>query len=640
LVASGPERAESRVRLVFPPQWVPLNPHFSLSALTGHLRGVGIAVDPWDLNVAFYRRLFTPGYLDYSLARAQNTHEFLQARLTLGRVSGDRSREMGRLATRYFEIDKYLTTHREVWEQTRREIPEAVRVFDDRDRFYDPVHLVRAWVTLDKALELVSLPHHPSRLRLNDFSAPGLPLTVDGLVRFTGDAAENPFLAFLTSQVRPLLRGEPRLIGVSINSHSQLFGGLTLARLLRRYKTPRTHVTLGGNYFLRVRQTLLDRPIFLETFADSVLMGEGEASMTALFQALEAGRPLETVPNLVFSDENSGPRFTFPQKPVPLAERRLPDLDGLPLKDYFTPEIVLVTRASKGCSWQKCTFCDTDYGIQPDVRPVESVLAEVEHVRSRWGIENFEFIDESMDPAWLAEFSRRLQERGTTVHFFGNGRTEKAFTPERLEQMARAGLTMILWGIESGCERIMDLIQKGVDFHARLDILRAARQAGLWNFAFIFFGFPSETEEEALQTIRLIRDNRDIINAYGRSVFTLGKHSRIRGSARRLGLVDLIEDDQEFATTLSYRVTHGMSREEALRVADRCRLECAEAFGEPLWMLLRHREVIHLYLKEKGRGFMEGYRFPPEERQRLQELFEPTPPEQLGLGLLSSADSP
>lgn len=637
---SGPEGRTTGVRLVFPPQWVPLNPHFSLSALTGHLRGVGITVDPWDLNVAFYRRVFTPGYLDYSLARAQNSYEFLQARLTLGRASGDRSREMGRLATRYFEIDKYLTTHREVWEQTRREIPEAVSVFDDRDRFYDPVHLVRAWVTLDKALELVSLPHHPSRLRLNDFSAPGLPLTVDGLIRFTEDSAENPFLAFLGSRVRPLLRGEPRLIGVSINSHSQLFGGLTLARLLCRHKTPRTHVTLGGNYFLRVRQTLLDRPIFLETFADSVLMGEGEASMTALFHALEAGRPLETVPNLVFSDEKGAPRFTFPQAPVALAERRLPDLDGLPLKDYFTPEIVLVTRASKGCSWQKCTFCDTDYGIQPDVRPVESVLAEVEHVRSRWGIENFEFIDESMDPAWMEEFSRRLQERGAGVHFFGNGRTEKAFTSGRLEQMARAGLTMILWGIESGCERIMDLIQKGVDFHARLDILRAARQAGLWNFAFIFFGFPSETEEEALQTIRLIRDHRDIINAYGRSVFTLGKHSRIRGSARRLGLVDVIEDDQEFATTLSYRVTRGMSREEALRVADRCRLECAEAFGEPLWMLLRHREVIHLYLKEKGRDFMEGYRFPPEARQRLEELFQPTSPEQLGFGNLSTADSP
>jgi anaerobic magnesium-protoporphyrin IX monomethyl ester cyclase len=611
-----------------------------MSALTGHLRGVGITVDPWDLNVAFYRRIFTPGYLDYSLARAQNTHEFLQARLTLGRVSGDRSHEMGRLATRYFEIEKYLTTHREVWEQTSREIAEAVCVFDDRERFYDPVQLVRAWVTLDKALELVSLPHHPSRLRFNDFSAPGLPLTVDGLIRFTEDSAENPFLAFLTSQVRPLLRGEPRLIGVSINSHSQLFGGLTLARLLRRHKTPHTHVTLGGNYFMRVRQTLLDRPVFLETFADSVMMGEGEASMADLFHALEDGRPLETVPNLVFSDEKAVPRFTFSQPPIPLAERGLPDLDGLPLQDYFCPETVLVTRASKGCSWQKCTFCDADYGIQPDVRPVERVLEEVEHVRSRWGIENFEFIDESMNPVWLEEFSRRLQERGDAIHFFGNGRTEKAFTFERMEQMARAGLTMILWGIESGNKRIMDLIQKGVDFHTRLDILRAARQAGLWNFAFIFFGFPSETEEEALQTIRLIRDNRDIINAYGRSVFTLGKHSRIRGSARRLGLVDVIEDDQEFATTLSYRVTSGMSREKALEMADRCRLECAEAFGVPLWMLLRHREVIHLYLKEKGRDFMEGYRFPPEEYQRLEELFQPTSPEELSYGVLSTADSP
>ncbi len=628
------------VRLVFPPQWVPLNPHFSLSALSGHLRGEGIPVEPWDLNVAFYRQILTPGHLACSKARAQNAHEFLRVRLMSGRLTGDRSPEMGRLAARFLEIEKFLTTHREVWERTSQEISEAVAVFDDKALFYDPVRLVRAWITLDKALELVSLPFHPSRLRFNDFSAPGLPLTVDGLLRFTADSAENPFLAFLGSRIRPLLQDSPRLIGVSINSHSQLFGGLTLARLLRRHKGPGTHLTLGGNYFLRVRQTLLDRPAFLETFADSVLMGEAEGSMLSLVQALEADEPLEKVPNLVFLEEGAGPRFTFPKSAVPLAARRLPDLDGLPLKDYFTPEIVLVTRASKGCSWQKCTFCDTDYGIKPDIRPLQSLLAEVEMARTRWGIENFEFIDESMDPAWLEEFSSRLLERGTRVHFFGNGRTEKAFTPERLEKAARAGLTMILWGIESGCERIMELIQKGVDFHSRLEILRAARRAGLWNFAFIFFGFPSETEEEALQTIRLIRENRDIINAYGRSVFTLGKHSRIRGSARRLGIVDVIEDDQEFATTLSYRVTRGMSREEALRIADRCRLECAEAYGEPLWMLLRHREVIHLYLKEKGRDFMEGYRFPPEERLRLEEFFSPTPQERLDLGVLSDADSP
>ncbi len=632
--SSGP------VRLVFPPQWVPLNPHFSLYALTGHLRASGLDVTPVDLNVAFYRQILTPRYLDYSRARARNALDYLQARLTLGRVAGDRSREVGHLATRYLEIEKYLTVRRGVWDEVSQEIEAAVRVFSDREAFYDPRRLVRAWRTVDKALELVSLPFHPSRLRFNDFSAPGHPMTVDGLVAFTRSSAENPFLPFLTSEVRDLLRDAPDLVGISINSHSQLFGGLTLARLLMERKAPATHVSLGGNYFLRVRETLLSKPVFLETFADSVLLGEGEGALVALARALQAGQPLETVPNLVYRDPQAGPRFTFKAPPLPLAERALPDLDGLPLQDYFTPETVLVTRTSKGCYWQKCTFCDADYGIRPETRPVEHLLAELAEVRKRWGIENFELIDESMTPAYMEDLCRQLLDRDLGLHFFGNGRTEKSFTPERLRLMARAGLTMILWGVESGSERIMELIQKGVDFHGRLDVLRAAREAGLWNFAFLFFGFPSETEEEALQTIRLLVDNRDIINAYGRSVFTLGKHSRIRTSAQQLGIADMIEDTQEFSTILSYRVTRGMTREQALAMADRCRLECAAAYGDPLWMHLRHREVIHLYLKEKGRDFVENFKFSAAERAHLQNLFTPTPQDLLDQGLLSTADSP
>ena len=430
------------------------------------------------------------------------------------------------------------------------------------------------------------------------------------------------------------------MIGLSINSHSQLFGGLTLARLLRERKGPETHLTLGGNYFLRIKETLLSRPAFMQAFADSVLLGEGEGSLVALYRALEDGRPLDTVPNLVHLEGGERPRFTFPEAALPLAGRALPDLDGLPLKDYFTPEIVLTTRTSKGCAWGRCTFCDTDYGIRPDTRPVEDLLAEVAEVKARWGIENFELIDESMNPGSMEEFSRGVLERGLRPHFFGNGRTEPAFTPQRLGLMAEAGLTMILWGIESGSERVFKLIQKGVDFHGRLEVLRAARDAGLWNFAFLFFGFPSETEEEARETIQLIKDHRDLLNAYGRSVFTLGKHSKIQASAEELGLADMIEDRQEFSTTLSYRVTKGMTREQALRMADRCRLECAEAYQDPLWMHLRHREVIHLYLKEKGRDFVEHFKFPPEARERLETLFTPTPDELLELGLLSVSDSP
>lgn len=629
-----------KIRLVFPPQWIPMNPHFSLYALTGHLRRSGITVLPEDLNVGFYRQVLTPGFLDYSLARAKNAFEYLRARLTLGKYSKDTSRAFGLESMRYFEIEKHLTSLLPLWEEVKNDIGEAVSVFDDPRLFYDPARLIKAYLTVDKALELISLPFFPSRLRFNDFSAPGHPMTVEGLIAFTREPDENIFLPFFENRLNSLLKDSPDLIGISINSHSQLYGGLTLARMLKQRKAPQTHLSLGGNYFLRVRDTLLSKPQFLETFADSVLLGEGEKPIISLCRALEDAMSLKSVPNLIFSDKEGKPSFTFKEEPLPLAERALPDFEGLPLNKYFTPEIVLCTRTSKGCYWQKCTFCDTDYGIRPDVRPIAHIAAEIAEAKARWGIENFELIDESMNPEYLEEFSRVLLEKDLRIHFFGNGRTEKSFTSGRLRLFEAAGLTMILWGVESGSERIMNLINKGVDFQGRLEILRASQEAGIWNFAFIFFGFPSETEEEALETIRLIKDNRTIINAYGRSIFTLGKHSKIRANAEELGIASMIEDTQEFATTLSCRVSRGMGREEALRMADRCRIECAEAYDDPLWMHLRYREVIHLYLKEKGSDFVENFKFSKEERDRLETLYAPIPEELLALGFLSSSDSP
>lgn len=622
-----------------------MNPHFSMYCLGGHARSVGLVYEPFDMNLEYYNTVLTPRYMDVCHSLCENALEYLYARVSLGKYRGEHSKEFGALAARYFELEKYLRKQPKVWDHVKNNLPEAVETLRNKSLFYQPVSLLSAYLTIDKALELVSLPYYPSRLRFNDFSAPLQPMTVAGLLEFTRDEGENPFLAFARSRVSTLLRGlrdtsEPAIIGISINSHSQLFGGLTFARLLKERRPEHVHINIGGNYFARVKHVILDNPKFLQTFADSVTIGEGERSITGFAEVLPKGGSLAEVPNIVYLDEEEFPRYSYTGEPLPLSERAYGDLTGISLDKYFTPEIVLSTRTSKGCYWQKCTFCDTDFGITPDVCAPKHVLNEWRLFKEKWGIENFELIDESMTPAYMQTLCKSIVDGGLQVQFFGNGRTDKEFTQPVFAALKQAGLTMVLWGMESGCKRILNLIKKGVDAEGRLDILRAAKAEGVWNFAYIFFGFPSETEEEANETIRLIKDNRDIINAYGRSVFTLGKQSKIRGNAEELGIVDMISDDQEFSTILFYKVSKGMDRQAALRVADRCRQECAEAYETPLWMFLRHREVIHLYLKELGNDFVASYKLPDEELSRIRYLYDPTPERLINLGLLPGDDSP
>lgn len=621
-----------------------MNPHFALYTLAGYLRSSGVDCRLYDYNVEFFRTVLTPDYLTYSMGRARNARDYLKLRVQMGLMCKEKSPEFGAICARLLEIDKFLGPKRRIWRDVKRELPEAIAVFNDREKFYDPAQLLKAYITVDKALDLVSLPFYPSRLRFNDFSAPEHPMTVEGLIEFSLNRDENIFLPFLEMKAALLERElrasqEKAVVGISINSHSQLYGGLTLARLLRDKHLPNLHVSLGGNYFMRLREALLTKPRFLEYFADSVIWGEGERPMLALYKAVERGASLSEVPNLLYLDSTGTVKLNAPIDPVPLAERAEPSLEGLDLSLYFCPEIVLSTRTSKGCYWQKCTFCDTDYGIKHDVCPVDRVFAEWKLLAEKYGITNFELIDESMTPAYMTELCRKMIGAGLKVKFFGNGRTDKEFTPEVFKTLHEGGLTMVMWGIESANERILKLINKGVDIHKRLDILRAAHDAGIWNFAYIFFGFPSETEEEAQQTIDLICSHTDIINAYGRSVFTLGKHSKIRRNAQELGIVDMIADDQEFSTILNYRVTRGMDRQAALRMADRCRQQCIVAYGIPIWMFLRYREVIHLYLKEKGCDYLMNHKLSAAEWENVRGNFAPAAEQELAFGYLSNDDT-
>ncbi|MCE7869162.1 radical SAM protein [bacterium CPR1] len=595
-----------RVLLVFPPQWTPLNPHFALAALNGHLRERGHEVKLLDLNVRYYRRVLTRKYLEFSLAKARNAIQHLMPKTLLNLRLGERTARTDRENVRLLQIEQVLAQDNR---RTLEDIDEAVSVFDDPEKFYDPIQLTWAYVTVDRALDIASLPYWPIRVRFNDLVIPRLPLTVEAVKAFATNRDENPYLTYFEAQLAEIQAYRPDVIGISINAHAQLVPGLTLAWLLRRRGT--AHVTLGGNHLIRIKEGVLRSPEFLTSFAHSVILGEGETPLDGLLHALEHGHDLSRVPGLVYADPDEKPVYTFECSGLSLNSRALPSLEGLPLADYFSPEPVLTIRSSKGCYWKKCTFCDTDYGVCPDNRSVENLVDEMQALQEKWGVSDYCFIDECIVPRYMERVVDCIEQRGLKVHWYGNGRLETSFTTQRLDRLRQGGLTMLLWGLESGSDRIMKLINKGIKLDKRLEILKNSSDSGIWNFCYIFFGFPSETEEEGLQTIEMIESNTDIIHSYGRSVFTLNKHAKLHTDPSTLGILEMVGDPEELSANLDYRVSDEGAKQRARKLAQLCKFRCALAYGDPLWMHLRYREVMHLYLKRHGRDFVANYRFDP-----------------------------
>lgn len=609
LAEAGKESRPPKVLLVFAPQWSPQNPHYSLRAIMGHLRHQGIQVAVRDLNIEFYDTVLSPDYMRMTANKVRLAHRYLGHMSTLRMLSGDDSLDARMDALRFGAIKTYMEEKEYLLDELPRIILDAKETLKDPRRFYNPDLLVDAFRTIDWAMELISLPYVPAYLSFNYFEQPDCRLNVESLISHATDKKGNLYYEFFEDQVEGLLAEGADYIGISINAFSQVVPGLTLAYLLKSAAPEGCHVGIGGNFFARVKDVLAERPEFFRTFAHSLACGEGEHQVSLMARALHEGRSLETVPNLLYLSEDGSTVHVTPEAEAPqMNDIGIQDLDGLPLDKYMTPELVLTIQASKGCYWGQCTFCDTDFGIRVDQKSIDRLVAEMEHLRDRYGVKHFQFVDEAIRPVYMRRMAQAFIDKKLDVHWFCNGRLEKAITPDMLQLLHDSGLRMVLWGFESGSDRILELIKKGIDGDKRYDILRASNHAGIWNFAYIFFGFPSETREEALSTIEAICQNTDIIHSYGRSVFTLGKQTPLFLEAAAHGIVDVMEDLEELSTNLHYRTTLGMTNTELSEVLKQCTQSCSEAYGYGLWFFLRYRENIHLYVAKYGLEFVKDYK--------------------------------
>ncbi|MFP4498189.1 MAG: B12-binding domain-containing radical SAM protein, partial [Vulcanimicrobiota bacterium] len=556
--------------------------------------------------------ILSPEYLQYIRQKINMDYGFMKSQAPLKLLIQDNSLEFHIEAMRMLAMEKFFEENASLADRLPEMILDAKETLRDPRRFYQADLLMDAMYVIEKSLEKASLPFHPARLSLNNFEQPQMMLETNYLIEYANSRNENMFYKFYERKLDEILEVDADLIGISINSFSQVLGGLTLARMLKERVGKNARINIGGNFFMRVKNTLMKRPEFFENFCHSISLGEGEKQVLIMVEELHKGNGFKNVPDLLYyaPDDEEKVKYTFCQDPEKLDNIGFQDPTGLPVHLYFTPDIVMCLQSSKGCYWGKCSFCDTDYGIKHDIKSLDRLIEEIKYSRDLHGVRNFEFIDESIRPGYMRKMAQRFIDEGLNINWFCNGRLEDDFTPELLKLLHKSGLTMVLWGLESGSRRIHRLINKGVDFQNRFEVLKNAHNAKLWNFAYIFFGFPTETREEARKTIDTIIENKTIIDSYGRSVFTLGKHSILCREAEKFGILEVVEDSEELSTNLHYRAKTGMDDEAIDEMMKECTRCCAEAYDYNLWYYLRNRENIHLYLVKYGRDYVRNYKVP------------------------------
>jgi radical SAM superfamily enzyme YgiQ (UPF0313 family) len=284
-------------------------------------------------------------------------------------------------------------------------------------------------------------------------------------------------------------------------------------------------ITVGGPYPIAMQERCLEDSRDI----DAVVTGEGEITVVEMLDRLSHGKGLDGVEGVAFRE---GDRI-IKNPPRPL----ITDLDSLPFParellgnadDYIPPPAtyrrrpVAVIITSRGCN-RRCIFCfqidrTRKSGIR--FRSIENVMEEIE-LCLRQGYREIKFIDDTLaaDYTRAMALAKEIKRRGLDFTWFASACVNQVDRP-LLKAFKEAGCWAILLGAESGVQKNLNTIKKGITLEQTRRAVKWAKDAGLTVYTPFIFGIPGETFEEALKTIEFaIELDPDIANFHALTPF-------------------------------------------------------------------------------------------------------------------------
>lgn len=545
-----------KVMLLFPPNWTPSMPHLALPTLTAYLRQNNVEVIQRDLNATTFDHILSREYMVETLAHLREDYGADVSRHPSNR----------RAIPKREQIQWALSEGPSLANDVQR----AKRIMRS-EAFFEGEKSLHAFETVIKCLEIASLPFFPATLNLQTYISAYPTDSSKSLMEGVQDENHNIFLnIFRTGILEEIKREQPDVVGISIPSMPQMLAGMTLGYLIKEEARLDCHVTIGGPHISMLRDELAKVPAIFRLF-DSAVVFDGEVPLLQLVEALETDGDLSTVPNLVYRDDDTI-RVTERKVPEKISDLPLPDFDGLPLDKYLAPVLALPLLTARGCYFGKCAFCNVGYGEAESFSQLraEQLAEQMMALHEKYGVKHIFFSDEAITPKNLRALPPVLRELETEFHWGGCVRFEKVVSQEMLENIQDTGCRMILFGLESASEAIMDRMIKGTKVDDMSRILRESSEAGIWNHTFFFFGFPGETLEDAQETVNFLFNHKPYIHSAAMGTFLMERYSPAHRFPERFGVSQVIEEEEkDLAIYFEYEVDGGMDANFADKVADR-----------------------------------------------------------------------
>jgi len=309
-----------------------------------------------------------------------------------------------------------------------------------------------------------------------------------------------------TTLARLIETNRIELLGVSVMPGPQMLSAMKSCKAIRaRY--PHVRIVWGG-YF----PSVYGDATLNAKYVDFAVRGQGENTLLELIEALRGKRDLRSIAGLSWKDA-FGMRVHNPERTMqPPDAFPWSPFQRLPVPSYLRPSYfgkrTGAHQASIGCPFQ-CTFCAVHeaYGSQQKMEAPARTEAILRHLVHNYGMDGVQFYD--MNFFMREDHTRELMERlaALNLHWWCEGRidTISRYSDETLERIRRAGCTMIFFGAESGSDRVLKEMKKGITTEQTLEVAKRLRRLNIIpEFSFVV-GNPRDPEEDTRETIAFVR---------------------------------------------------------------------------------------------------------------------------------------
>lgn len=248
--------------------------------------------------------------------------------------------------------------------------------------------------------------------------------------------------------------------------------------------------------------------------ADFIIQGEGEITLKKLITSINNNENSENISGIIFKEKDE--IVINPKRDVlkNLDELPQPAWDLISITDYKniwklgTNKFTLNIATTRGCPY-KCNWCAKPiYGNRYNSHTPQYIVEQIKLLQELYNVNRFWMCDDifGLKPNWVQEFNIELKKAKLTISYIIQSRVDLLLKEDTIDALAESGVKEVWVGAESGSQKILDAMDKGITVKQIYKATRLLKQKKIDVAFFIQFGYLDETKEDISKTIKMIKE--------------------------------------------------------------------------------------------------------------------------------------